>query len=82
MTRTRTRRDSPFKPESHRNSIWTDFPDRIEVGEFVRTPSKMEDKGRVEDIRIYIAKNLVEFVPPLTASERDRVNPPRRTTKR
>jgi len=81
MKRTRTRRDSPFKPGSHRNSIFTDFPDGIDVGEFVRTPSKMEDKGRIEDIRIYIAKNLVVFHRPLTESERERVNPPRSTKR-
>jgi hypothetical protein len=54
----------------------------MEVGEFVQTPCRMKVKGGIEDVRIYIAKDLVAFVPPLTASERERVEPPRRLARR
>ena|ERR1035441_5564517 len=78
----RTQPGFRFKRAIYRDSIWTDWPDGMEVGEFVQTPCRMKVKGGIEDVRIYIAKDLVAFVPPLTASERERVEPPRRLARR
>jgi len=70
----RTNGEFRFRP-GWRNNIWLHWSDGCEVGDFIC--EKAEVKPGIEDVRIYIQKELVRFDPPLTAIERNRVKKPR-----
>jgi hypothetical protein len=75
MKRTQLGRGHVFNEGSrgHRARIWKQWSDGCEVGYFVRLAKPYG--GGVGDLRIYIAKDLVTFQPPLSAAERARVLP-------
>ena len=64
-----------FRP-GKRNKIWGSWADGCEVGKFTAQARATGDGG-IEDVRIYIAKDLVRFDPPLTRDERARIRSPR-----
>ncbi len=78
-TMLRHRPEFAFRP-GKRNDIWNCWTDGWEVGTFVTRAREIGvTGGGIEDVRIYIDKDLVRFNPPLTAAEHAHVRPPRRT---